>query len=96
MQTNPPQPRVQYIPTVNSVPITPERPSPKPIPPPVEVKQKVKQVYPSLMNKAELMEEGERYGLDLTKDMTRKIMRDKIREAKKNGNIAHSNQGGIS
>jgi len=96
METNPPQPRIQYIPTIAGVPITPEKPSPKPIPPPVKVKVRAKQIYPSLMNKPELIECGEGYGLELTEDMTKKIMLGKINEAKKHGNTTHSNKGGIS
>ena len=94
MQTNPPQPRVQYIPTVNGVPITPEKPSPVPVPPTPPVKVKAKQVYPSLMNKTELIECGKGYGLELTEDMTRKIMQKKISEAKTNVNTAHPDKGG--
>ena len=96
MQTNPPQPRVQYIPTVNGVEITPEKPSPVPVPPPIVVKEKAKQIYPSQMNKTELMECGEGYGLELTEDMTKKVMLAKIREVKKNGNIEDSDKGGAS
>ena len=92
METNPPQPRVQYIPTINGVPITPEKPSPVAVPPPVVVKEKPKQIYPSLMNKAELIEEGEKCNLVLTEDMTRKIMLGKIREAKKNVNTTNSDK----
>jgi len=94
METNPPQPRVQYIPTVNGVAITPEKPSPKPIPPPVVVKEKIKQIYPVFMNKADLIEYGDKHGLELTEDMTKKAMQAKIREVKKNGNIEDSDKGG--
>ena len=58
METNPPQPRVQYIPTVNGVPITPEKPSPVAVPPPVIVKERKKPIYPVFMNKSELIEYG--------------------------------------
>ena len=93
METGIPQPQhVQYIPTVNGVPITPEKPSPVPVPPPVVVKAKPKQIYPSLMNKAELIECGEGYGLELTEDMTKKIMLGKIGEAKKNVNTTKSDK----
>ena len=93
METNPPQPRVQYIPTVGGVPITPEKPSPVPVPPTPPVKAKTKQIYPSLMNKAELIECGRGYGLELTEDMTRKIMQGKIREAKKDVNTKNLDKG---
>ena len=96
METNPPQPRVQYIPTVNGVAITPEKPSPIPVPPPVVVKKKAKQKYPSLMNKPELIEYGEKYGLGFTEDMTKKGMQAKIREVKKNGNIEDPDKSGTS
>ena len=96
METNPPQPRVQYIPTVAGVPITPEKPSPVAVPPPVVVKPRIKQIYPSLMNKEELIECGEKYGLQLTENMTRKIMKDKISEAKKHGNISNPDSSGTS
>lgn len=96
MQTGIPQPKVQYIPTVNGVPITPEKPSPVPVPPAPPVKKKPKQKYPSLMNKGELIECGRGYGLELTEDMTRKTMQAKIIEAKKDVNTENPDKGGSS
>ena len=94
MTTGLPQ-KVQYIPTIAGVPITPEKPSPKPVIPPVVVIERgtVKQKYLSVMNKGQLIEVGNDYGLEFTSDMTRKIMQDKINEAKKNGNGTGVNKG---
>lgn len=78
-----PQPRVQYIPTVNGVPIVNEEPLPEIIM--EKVKAVVKQKYISIMNKTQLIEVGRAYGLSLVEDMTRKIMQFKIREAKEYG-----------
>ena len=86
--------RVQYVPTVNGVPIFKSEASPEK---PKDEKPEVpKKKYPSLMNKSELVEAGKLYGLEFDIAMKKKFMVDKIRKAKKHGNRTGANRGIIS